>query len=83
MDLPSQYTNFTQFCRLGNVGHGHSYIRQVLILVFSVVYQKLDRAAEASMMSAVYDVMQHPEYIAKGGEVCYCINYVCHCSSLI
>ena len=26
--LPSQYTNFTQFCRLGNVGH--SYIRQAV-----------------------------------------------------
>ncbi len=36
-------------------------------------------AAHLNMMSAVYDVMQRPEYITETGEVCYCINCVCHC----
>ncbi|XP_064401110.1 uncharacterized protein LOC135347149 [Halichondria panicea] len=62
--LPSQYTHFSQFCGLGTVGQ--SYIRQV--------YGKLgyrdivQRAANVSMMSAVFDVKALPEYTTNKGE---------------
>ncbi len=52
----------------------------VLVHVFFSVYHKMgymeivkeivNRAAHVSMMSAVYDVMQRPEYITRGVLLC-------------